>query len=97
MTSTVCVAAPTSSVASARTVCVALSTRPVSDDVRKPSLLIETVYDPGCRFGSVYSPSSLLLAASDTFVAWLTTAIFAPGTTAPEVSRTVPVMVPRSD
>src|ERR1039457_3950589 len=45
----------------------------------------------------VYSPASLVVAVRDTFVDRLTMVTEAPGTMAPELSCTTPVMVPRSD
>jgi hypothetical protein len=59
--------------------------------------LPRTVYVPGWRLGIVYSPASLLSMLRVTRVDWLTTVTLAPGTTAPELSCTTPVMVPRSD
>ena len=96
-TSTAVTEVPTSSVASARTVAEALSTRPVMLAGRKPAFSTRTVYVPTCSWGTVYSPLELDGALNATPVCVLLSRIFAPGMTAPEASRTVPVMVPRSD
>jgi hypothetical protein len=45
----------------------------------------------------VKSPSAFVTVSSATFVNSLTTFTVAPGTTAPELSWTTPLMVPRSD
>jgi hypothetical protein len=45
----------------------------------------------------VYSPCELLTVSTVTLVASLVILMEAPGTTAPEVSRTAPVILPRSD
>ena len=51
----------------------------------------------GLQLGTVYSPCELLTVSTVTLVASLVILMEAPGTTAPEVSRTAPVILPRSD
>jgi hypothetical protein len=69
---------------------------PVYVTVLKPLWLAVTVYSPGIRFGATYSPSWLVMGETEAPVLIFLTVMFAPGTTAPVASCTVPEIVPRS-
>ena len=88
---------PISSVKSTRIVEAEFSVIPDRMIALKPCFSARIVYVPTGRSGTVYVPASLLSVVEDAPVAGFVTMIFAPGTTAPALSRTVPLMVPRPD
>src|ERR1043166_3674813 len=61
--------------------------------VLKPAASIRSWYVPGFRFGMYHVPSGVLTLPNTNPESAFVTVIFAPGTTAPDVSVTAPVMV----
>src|SRR6266404_8792226 len=82
---------------SARRLVDALTVRPLSSAGRKPSFFTVMLYVPVESLGAVYSPVSFVARFTTTLVAVLTITTLAWGMTAPEESRMVPEIVPRSD
>ena len=62
--------------------------------VLNPAFSITILYTPGARLEIEYAPEGFVSALLAEFVAWLVAVIFAPGTTAPVESVTVPEMDP---
>lgn len=63
------------------------------ENASKPSFVTRTVYVPGARSGAVNFPSAPEVSASGPFSVAPAISIFAPGTTAPDESFTVPERV----
>ena len=89
-TRTVSSTVPTSSVNVCRTDCPAPSVIPSLVYVLKPASPMVTEYDPVDRAVSTNSPRSSVMVSRATPVPRLVATTVAPGTTAPELSRTAP-------
>src|SRR5579863_3260748 len=62
--------------------------------VLNPAFSITILYTPGARLVIEYAPEGFVSALLAEFVDWLVAVTFAPGTTAPVESVTVPEMDP---
>ena len=93
VTVTVSSTAPTSSLTAIVAVSAVCRTSPPRTNVLKPCSAAVSLYGPGTRSFTEKIPLASVTDSADTFVSVLTTATVTPGTTAPCVSVTVPVML----
>src|SRR6266850_4867177 len=93
-TSTISVATPRSSLASATLSWLAETLMSFNRKLLKPLASTEILYRPGIRLGTAYVPADVVVTFTVTPVSWLVIVTGASGTTAPVGSNTCPRSVP---